>query len=702
MNTKTINSFSVHPSVIKSIILEQAGDPCKALTELVMNSIDAGATQVDIELSSKGFKVTDDGAGFKSLESIVADFGTFGAPKKLSDAEFSKFRIGRGQVLGISSSVWRSGFFEMEVDLNGLQNRTDIGYLIKEHDVAVKGCEITGTFFSPLHSNEGYLNAAHFDNSLKESINAFKEVSEQKPENLVQLLTGSVSGRIKNRVFIRLFELLLLVKIPVLVNGVNITRMLPMKRLGSNSIADFYIFTKPSVNVGTTFLNKGVHIFSLAHPVPMIVDFKKQPNLNMARNSINKDCKIYQSALSYVETTTYEGMLTGEPYYKGLVNAISSALINSSSRFLIANSTSQYSMVNSYIPTNYTLSELDQILSIMRLNTISADDVKLSLLDLVSDFLTNPEDCPNKYKFVTENAVKQCGGIAEFKAKVSETIGDKILVYGVNGEQFNSRLFENLDYLYHCLGVSHDLEDVYHTVGQVDIESKASNPIFEKENGLLNYGCYKELNSNAYKKHENLKDFLHETVHEMRKYLQHNLGELSLHANNLLADNAPFEIKFMKIVGDRTNLLGKYNDVRYIHIDGQHIMIFDPTKILKKMQGLGSYEHYFNNSVAVDIYLAILNCHVDTNTPLSALHDLRKKNENFLFEGSSLRDDLADFDSKITKFIRIVKPATKKKAKSMQVYQEKIKLIKSFMDAELGGMTDDLALEVTKILAVEV
>ncbi len=70
--------FSMHPDLLYSVIKNQAGSIGKAILELVMNSIDAGATRVDITLDRRTVKVADDGKGFTSRQEIDEFFETFG------------------------------------------------------------------------------------------------------------------------------------------------------------------------------------------------------------------------------------------------------------------------------------------------------------------------------------------------------------------------------------------------------------------------------------------------------------------------------------------------------------------------------------------------------------------------------------------------------------------------------------------------
>lgn len=143
-------AFRLDKNILKHVIKSQAGTPDKALLELVMNSVDAGASRVDIELSENTFRVTDNGKGFASREEVENFFETFGTPHEEGDAVYGKFRMGRGQIMAFTKNRWTSGKFRMDVDI---ENR-GLNYELTELDKAYKGCMIEGTFYESLRPSE--------------------------------------------------------------------------------------------------------------------------------------------------------------------------------------------------------------------------------------------------------------------------------------------------------------------------------------------------------------------------------------------------------------------------------------------------------------------------------------------------------------------------------------------------------------------
>ena len=79
-------AFGVHPQILLTIMREQAGSLSKALAELVMNSVDAGARRIDITIGEATFIVADDGQGFTSREQLENFFEIFGTPHNEDDA----------------------------------------------------------------------------------------------------------------------------------------------------------------------------------------------------------------------------------------------------------------------------------------------------------------------------------------------------------------------------------------------------------------------------------------------------------------------------------------------------------------------------------------------------------------------------------------------------------------------------------------
>lgn len=140
-------TFTIHPQMIYHMIEAQAGTLAKALLEYIQNSIDAQATRVDITLTHQGFEVQDDGRGFAVIDEIAEFFETFGFPHSEDDHRiYGKFGMGRAQMWSFADTRWRTGTFEMFVDI---KNR-GLDYDLVKNREPVVGCHIAGTFYEPL------------------------------------------------------------------------------------------------------------------------------------------------------------------------------------------------------------------------------------------------------------------------------------------------------------------------------------------------------------------------------------------------------------------------------------------------------------------------------------------------------------------------------------------------------------------------
>lgn len=142
--------FQMHPRLLLDVIQRQAGSLYKAVLEGVMNSIDAGATRVDVTYDSNTVTIEDDGKGFRSEEEIEKFFETFGTPPEEGERKtYGYFRMGRGQMMAFGANHWRTGKFCMDVDVknNGLD------YKLKTNMPNFAGCRIDITLYRKM---EGY------------------------------------------------------------------------------------------------------------------------------------------------------------------------------------------------------------------------------------------------------------------------------------------------------------------------------------------------------------------------------------------------------------------------------------------------------------------------------------------------------------------------------------------------------------------
>lgn len=103
------------------MIKDQAGTLWKAILEGLMNLVDAGATEASLEITRKKVILDDNGRGFTSEEEIDSNFAVFGMPQtevEKLQKKYGKYRMGRGQMFAFGVNSWRTGEFQMDVDIN--------------------------------------------------------------------------------------------------------------------------------------------------------------------------------------------------------------------------------------------------------------------------------------------------------------------------------------------------------------------------------------------------------------------------------------------------------------------------------------------------------------------------------------------------------------------------------------------------------
>ena len=241
--------FTLHPAIIKTIINEQAGSVSKAVAELVMNSIDAGATAIHLtKHNDHDFTLSDDGKGFNGKEEIESFFRTFGTPHEENDANFGKFRVGRGQIMAFAATSWRSGHHEMKVDLQ--RNADFLGFELLHHDTFVPGCSITVQLYRDSDTNFIIFDATEF------YVNSFV--------NLIKY-----------------------VSVPVYVDGKQINTLPDNVQWDDQDDMAYYRYDRKSSEL--LIYNQGVYVCTMQAKefgTGGVVCSKGPLSLNMARNSI--------------------------------------------------------------------------------------------------------------------------------------------------------------------------------------------------------------------------------------------------------------------------------------------------------------------------------------------------------------------------------------------------------------------------------
>lgn len=139
--------FELHEHLIYDIIERQAGNLDKGVLEAIMNSVEAGASRIDItfreENGEKKLTIADDGKGIVTRQELDAYFRRFGNPHTADEKKiFARFRVGRGQIFSQGKNRWHTCQFEMSTDyLADKQAGRRPRYTLKEIEFR-KGCLI--------------------------------------------------------------------------------------------------------------------------------------------------------------------------------------------------------------------------------------------------------------------------------------------------------------------------------------------------------------------------------------------------------------------------------------------------------------------------------------------------------------------------------------------------------------------------------
>lgn len=147
MSNAEQRDFRISNNMIFHLVFSQAGTIAKALGELVMNAQDAGAKTFRVSIGPEGFTASDDGHGFRSRKEIEDWFEELGFDHSddlhQEDGRFSRFGLGRAQIMAFGSTDWLTNTFCMSVDIKA----RGISYELKVDQAPVEGCTIKGSWY---------------------------------------------------------------------------------------------------------------------------------------------------------------------------------------------------------------------------------------------------------------------------------------------------------------------------------------------------------------------------------------------------------------------------------------------------------------------------------------------------------------------------------------------------------------------------
>ncbi len=249
--------FGMHPKLLLDVIQRQAGSLSKAILEGVMNSVDAGAKVCRIEISEGRVVIEDDGKGITKRKEIETFFETFGAPHEDAEGKtYGTFRMGRGQMFAFGKNKWRTGPFQMNVDVKN----DGLDYKLNELEVVAPGCRIEIELYDRLYLGD-----------LAETERTIKKWTRYTP------------------------------KLEVYVNGeqVNVD---PAEEKWDHVTPEAFIRLTDTGSLSV--YNLGVHTMDLGSyrfGSGGLIVTKERLKVNFARNDVQSDCEVWKKIKPFVE-----------------------------------------------------------------------------------------------------------------------------------------------------------------------------------------------------------------------------------------------------------------------------------------------------------------------------------------------------------------------------------------------------------------
>lgn len=254
--------FQMHEKLLLDVIMRQAGSIQKAVLEGVMNSIEAGATKVDVNVGQSNVSIVDDGKGFKNSKEIDLFFATFGQPHEASEGKkWAQFRMGRGQMFAFGKNHWITGQFEMNVDI-----KQRLGFDLTELPPAkaANGCCI--------------------------SIDLYDKINDRD----IYQVTREIERYVKY------------VSIPVFVNGKQINTPPETKKWGVESNDSAFIRLNDN-GVRLEVYNLGVLVCDVHKSkfgVAGTIISKQRLDVNFARNEVIQSCPVWKEIKKAIEASS--------------------------------------------------------------------------------------------------------------------------------------------------------------------------------------------------------------------------------------------------------------------------------------------------------------------------------------------------------------------------------------------------------------
>ncbi|MCY9872942.1 ATP-binding protein [Vibrio barjaei] len=135
-------NFEAGEGLIDIAVRSQNGTTSTAITELISNSFDGNAENIDVTITDSYVEIIDNGEGFQGRDQVIERFKTFGEGV---ERQIGTFHIGRAQIIGLGKCVWRSSNLAIHTDYNHSK-----GFTLEENLKEIQGCTVRCDFYEEL------------------------------------------------------------------------------------------------------------------------------------------------------------------------------------------------------------------------------------------------------------------------------------------------------------------------------------------------------------------------------------------------------------------------------------------------------------------------------------------------------------------------------------------------------------------------
>ena len=276
--------FQASRGLLEDVMRKQAGSIEKAVLEAVMNSVDANAENIRIQLNETHLTVKDDGDGL-SEEEVEKYFERFGyKDDDVENKEFGKFRIGRGQIFNFGRNVWRSKDNALVVNLD--EDETVVGIDGEEHEL-----DTSGLSYNLIKTDEP-----------TDGCNIIVDLY-----NNVEDISGTVS-KIQN-----------LIRYVSWVHDVTIS--INEQDVGDDFVYEFetdeawFSYDDGSFSNGVEIYNQGAHVTTEREtPVKINAVSKEDLDVNFARNALLDTCEVTPKIIEQAKTFCFNKLIEKDDF----------------------------------------------------------------------------------------------------------------------------------------------------------------------------------------------------------------------------------------------------------------------------------------------------------------------------------------------------------------------------------------------------